>query len=369
MNSTDMIGERIFVTGGAGFIGSRLVRALAARGADIVVYDNLLPQVHGPSPKIELPARIILGDVRDRAALEAAVRDHLPTTIVHLAAETGTGQSADEPSRYADVNVGGTAHLIEIARRVATPPKRFVLAATRAVYGEGAYLSASGGVFAPPPRQTQDMAAGRFGLFDRQGSVLTPAPTPEDLPPAPGSVYGSTKLMQEYLLQQTPAPWRSVILRLQNVYGPGQSLRNPYTGVLSIFCQQAIAGQTLNIYEDGAIDRDFVFVDDVVKAFVAACHSQTALDHIINIGSGQRTSIDYAAQLILDNLGLPRDQRRVSGAFRPGDIRHAVADISRAKQVLAWTPSISVEAGVAALVEWAREEASNLKRPEPVGTM
>lgn len=348
--------ERVFITGGAGFIGSKLTRALAEAGADLVLFDNLLPQVHGPSPQIDLPAKLIVGDVRDREALTAAVHDYQPTIVVHLAAETGTGQSADEPSRYAEVNVVGTAHLIEAARTAAAPPRRFVLAATRAVYGEGAYEDALGRVQAPPPRRSEDMEAGRFDLFDAEGGKLRPLPTREDLPPTPGSVYGSTKLMQEYLLQQTPAPWRSVMLRLQNVYGPGQSLRNPYTGVLSIFCQQAMEGRTLNIYEDGVIDRDFVFVDDVVSAFVAACRTDAALDQVINIGTGKGTSIDYAAELILSNLQLPSDRRTVTGAFRAGDIRHAVADITRAREVLGWTPQVTVEAGVAALVEWARAQ-------------
>lgn len=348
--------ERVFITGGAGFIGSRLTRALAELGADLVLFDNLHPQVHGPQPRIDLPAKLVVGDVRDREALTAALHAQQPTIVVHLAAETGTGQSAEEPSRYAEVNVVGTAHLIEAARTAAAPPRRVVLAATRAVYGEGAYEDANGRVLAPPPRRNQDMEAGRFDLFDSEGRKLKPLPTREDLPPTPGSVYGSTKLMQEYLLQQTPAPWRSVILRLQNVYGPGQSLRNPYTGVLSIFCQQAMEGRTLNIYEDGVIDRDFVFVDDVVRAFVAACRTDAALDQVINIGTGKGTSIDYAAQLILENLGLPIERRQVTGAFRAGDIRHAVADIARARAVIDWTPQVSVEAGVAALVAWARRE-------------
>jgi len=351
-----MRGERIFITGGAGFIGSRLGRALVGSGADVLAFDNLHPQVHGEHPVLDLAFPLVRGDVRDRAAMQAALQDYEPTMVVHLAAETGTGQSADEPTRYAEVNVVGTAQLIEILRGAARPPKRVVLAATRAVYGEGAYADVTGRLLIPPPRRSEDMSAGRFGLSDVAGRPLTPVSTPENMPPAPASVYGSTKLMQEYLLQQAQAPWRTAILRLQNVYGPGQSLRNPYTGVLSIFCQQAMAGRVLNIYEDGEIYRDFVFVDDVVAAFVLACSSDAALGRIINIGTGERASIARAAGLILQLLGLPADRMTVTGAFRAGDIRYAVADTTLARQVLGWSPQVGFEQGVAALVAWARGE-------------
>jgi dTDP-L-rhamnose 4-epimerase len=356
MTPSNMKGERIFITGGAGFIGSRLVRALAAQGAEITIFDNLLPQVHGPSPAIDLPAHLIVGDVCDAAGLAHALGECRPTIVVHLAAETGTGQSADEPVRYVDVNVGGTARLIEALKGLKNAPSRVVLAATRAVYGEGAYKDNMGQLIVPPPRQASVMVKGIFDLHDIDGHPLTPTTSPEHLPPAPGSVYGTSKLMQEYLLQQVPAPWGTAILRLQNVYGPGQSLRNPYTGVLSIFCQQALTGQTLNIFEDGHIHRDFVFVDDVVTAFVAACYEPNALGRIINIGTGERTSILDAARLILENLGFPTNRLQVSGDFRAGDIRHAVADISLAKSVLRWRPATTFSDGIAQLTEWSKRE-------------
>jgi dTDP-L-rhamnose 4-epimerase len=281
-----------------------------------------------------------------------------PTIVVHLASETGTGQSADEPVRYVDVNVGGTARLIEAMKKLPTPPQRVILAATRAVYGESAYQDASGHLLVPKPRRTEDMARGIFDVHDEAGTVLSPVKTPETLPPAPGSVYGSSKLMQEYLLTQVPAPWQTVLLRLQNVYGPGQSLRNPYTGVLSIFCQQTLAGQVLNIYEDGEIYRDFVFVDDVVDAFVAACKAPDAGGKTFNIGTGEATSILAAAGQILVLLGKPADNLRVTGNFRAGDVRYAVADISAAVGALGWAPRVSFSEGIALLAEWARSEAA-----------
>jgi dTDP-L-rhamnose 4-epimerase len=351
-----------FITGGAGFIGSRLTRALAARGSEVTVFDSLHPQVHGPSPVIDLPARLVRGDVRDSSALARALADARPEVVIHLAAETGTGQSADEPARYVDVNVGGTARLIEAMKALPSPPERLVLAATRAVYGEGLYARPDGSVLVPEPRRTADMAAGIFDVRDADGTVLAPLPTPEAAPPRPGSVYGSSKLMQEYLLTQVPAPWRSVALRLQNVYGPGQALRNPYTGVLSIFCQQAMAGQVLNIYEDGNIVRDFVFVDDVVDAFVAACTSGAVLDRAINVGTGRQITILDAAKTILRHLGRDEGGYRISGDFRPGDVRHAVADVVQA-QALIGEARIGFEDGAKRLVEWAAASASMTAAP------
>jgi len=356
LSPTRMRDERVLITGGAGFIGSRLAKALLACGADVLAYDNLNAQVHGEHPVLDDEVPLVRGDVRDRAALESTIAGYLPTVVVHLAAETGTGQSGDEPSRYAEVNVVGTARLIEAMRCAKQAPRRVVLAATRAVYGEGAYAGNSGTVTVPAPRRAADMAAGRFGLFDADGHLLTPMATPEHLTPAPASVYGSTKLMQEYLLQQTDGSWSLAILRLQNVYGPGQSLRNPYTGVLSIFCQQALSGQVLNIYEDGEIHRDFVFVDDVVAAFLAACVSAGAAGRTINIGTGRRTSIRNAAEAILSALGLACDRLKITGNFRVGDVRHAVADIRCAQEVLDWRPNVAFEEGIAALATWARKE-------------
>lgn len=351
---SDLSGRRVFITGGAGFIGSRLARALTDRGAVVSIYDNLLEQVHGAEPDVDVAGRLIIGDIRDEQALAGAISVSRPEIAIHLAAETGTGQSADEPARYADVNVVGCAKLIEILKAQPDPPRRVILAATRAVYGEGAYRDRNGRVFAPEPRSPESMADGVFDLLEASGEVLEPLRTREDLPPRPGSVYGSTKLMQEYLLQQTPAPWDVVLLRLQNVFGPGQSLRNPYTGVLSIFCQQILSGGDVGVYEDGRIFRDFVYVDDVVAAFVAACTSDRASGQVINIGTGHATSILHAAERILAHLGAEPNRCRVNGAFRAGDVRHAVADVSKAADLLDWRAEVAFDEGVARLVAWAR---------------
>lgn len=351
------------ITGGAGFIGSRLVRALRPHVNEIVVFDNLHPQVHGPDaqpPQFPEGVRFIRGDVTDAPALRQAVIEAKPALVFHLAAETGTGQSYDEPARYNDVNVMGTAYLIEAVRVVKAaggPKTRMVLAGSRAVYGEGAYLTPGGQMVVGPVRRTEDLAAAKY-LPELPGEgTLKPCETPENLPPAPASVYASTKLMQEYLFEQCAAEgdFEVALLRFQNVYGPGQSLKNPYTGVLSIFSSQVLSGKSLEIYEDGDIVRDFIFVDDVVSALVAAGLADVPPVGPVNIGSAYPAKIREVAETLLERLGSSRTNYTVTGKFRPGDIRYAVADITRAKELLGWSPKVSLEQGLTALADWAKE--------------
>jgi dTDP-L-rhamnose 4-epimerase len=345
------------ITGGAGFIGSRLSRALSAQGAQCWVFDNLHPQVHGPAaeaPDLGKEAVFLRGDVTDPTALSSAVAEARPEVVYHLASETGTGQSHDEPGRYCDVNVTGTARLIEAMRGSRTPARRLVLASSRAIYGEGAYSTGDGQIVSPPPRTAAAMAAGRFDPEIDGLGPLRPQATSEDLPPNPSSIYASTKLMQEHLVLQTQegAPWSVGILRLQNVYGPGQSLGNPYTGVLSIFTATLRAGGRLNIYEDGAIVRDFVYVDDVVQALTLAGASGRP-NFTLNIGSGEPVTLLEAGREVARALGHTSDEALVSGNFRAGDVRHALADIRGARTVLGWAPSTRFCTGVRRLVEWA----------------
>jgi dTDP-L-rhamnose 4-epimerase len=357
-----LTGDRILVTGGAGFIGSRLVRRLRATAEKIIVFDNLHPQVHGECaifPDQDGNVVCLKADIRDGGAIKDAIDRYAPTLVYHLAAETGTGQSYDQVSRYCDVNIGGTARLIEALRQGSAPPRRVVLAGSRAVYGEGAYRTSGGSLVIPAPRREDRMKAGDFELHAADGSPLPPVPTPEQLAAAPASIYASTKLMQEYLLTQglTGTATTLVVLRFQNVFGPGQSLRNPYTGVLSIFCAQILAGKALNIFEDGAIVRDFVFVDDAVEALAKAGSVAAPGNMPINVGSGTPAAILDTARFLLRTLGAPEHRLTISGEFRVGDIRHSVADIQRAKDVLDWQPSVSLERGLTALAEWARGEA------------
>jgi dTDP-L-rhamnose 4-epimerase len=358
--------RNILITGGAGFIGSRLVAALLRidPSCRIWVLDNLHPQVHGLNPKPpKFPQAVtfIQGDIADKSATHSAVAAAEPELVYHLAAETGTGQSYDEVSRYSEVNVTGTAHLIE-ALRVHSPTntRRLVLAASRAVYGEGGYQDADGRIHVGLPRQSQAMSGGDFTVpmpIDAKPPV-TAAPSNANLPPAPASVYASTKLMQEYLLKQTGegASWKTTILRFQNVYGPGQSLRNPYTGVLSIFSRQLLEGKKLAIYEDGMIARDFVYVDDVVDALVKAGQHDLQHGTTLDIGTGQAVTIMKVARLLTKYLTSSDEQCAITGQFRVGDIRHACADIRAARNQLGWEPSMTVEDGLRELANWARAE-------------
>lgn len=356
--------RNILVTGGAGFIGSRLVAALMRENPAhrIWVFDSLHPQVHGKDAKPpEFPSGVtfVRGDMVDRQAVRDVVAASQPDLIYHLAAETGTGQSYDEVARYCEVNVNGTAYLIE-AVRSASPDatRRIVLAASRAVYGEGAYKDAGGRVFTGLPRPSDAMAAGDFSVPLPAEARLPSVEAPSDanLAPAPASIYASTKLMQEYLLKQAGegAGWKATILRFQNVYGPGQSLRNPYTGVLSIFARQLLEQKTLAIYEDGKIARDFVYVDDVVSALAQAGRHELPHGTTLDIGSGTAVSILEVASLLIKYLGCPPDRFTITGQFRTGDIRHACADIRAAASHLKWVPEVKVEKGLALLADWAR---------------
>lgn len=364
--------HNVLITGGAGFIGRRLIDSLLKDAANykIWVLDSLHPQVHGIDPvEPDLPAGItfIKGDVSDKSIMMEAVSDSQPETIYHLAAETGTGQSYDELSRYCDVNVMGTVNLIESVRAQSIGvTKKIILAASRAVYGEGAYQDQTTRIFAGLPRIAESMSAGDFSVPLPDGAKLPAVAAKSNslLPTSPASVYASTKLMQEYLLKQAGegSSWKACILRFQNVYGPGQSLRNPYTGVLSIFSRQLLEGKELAIYEDGLIARDFVYVDDVVSALVKAGGSNFLHGATFDIGSGEAVSILDVARILMKNLGCAEDKYQITGQYRVGDIRYACADISAAVEGLNWNPEITIESGLKALADWAKIEfeAGNL---------
>lgn len=355
----------VFVTGGAGFIGQKLAAALGEAGHDVTAFDNLNVQVHRDPQQTRVDvgktgAQLVVGDVRDREGLGAVLADVDPDIVVHLASDTGTGQSYDLPVRYCDVNVLGTASLLEAVRhrrQVGGRVRRVVLAGSRAVYGEGACRYPDGRAVTAVPRTAADLKAGDYSPKDAAGTPLTPIPSAAArTQPAPASVYASTKLMQEHLLAQCleQTGIEHVVLRLQNVYGPGQSLQNPYTGVLSIFMQKLLSDEVIDVYEDGQIVRDFVYVSDAAAAFRRVCEMERVTTTTIDIGSGTATTIAHVAEMMIEVLSLAGDRYRVTGQFRPGDVRHALADRRLAADLLSWRPEVDLREGMAALANWAQ---------------
>lgn len=346
------------IIGGAGFIGSRLAAALVARGNTVTVLDNLSPQIHGAGAvfpaDLQAMARCVNGDIRDRAALTDAVAGQ--DVIVNYAAETGTGQSMYAIKHYEDVNIGGTALLMDIlvnARPASL--QKLIVASSRAIYGEGLYACDEHGGVYPAARTAAAMSAGRFEpVCPRCGAVVQVRSTPEEAPFAPSSFYGVSKQVQEQmtLLFAQTLEVDGFALRYQNVYGPGQSLSNPYTGLLAVFSNLARSGGDLNIFEDGLESRDFVYIDDVVDATVACIAPDVHGVHALNVGSAVRTSVIDVARATLDKLEAT-GRIEVSGAFRLGDIRHNVADISRLEALTGFAPKWSFDAGLDEFLAWA----------------
>ncbi|MFT4089790.1 MAG: NAD-dependent epimerase/dehydratase family protein [Asticcacaulis sp.] len=354
---------KVLVTGGAGFIGVRFIRALQALGvSNILVYDNLHPQVHGENaiaPDFGPGVEFIKADIGDEATLKAAILKFRPTGVAHLVSETGTGQSHHEISRYVTANVTGTAYLLEGIAQLGYSPDWFLLTSSRAVYGEGSYVDADNRLVHAPARRYEDMKQGRFGVYGAHDQPLTAVASSSLYNTNPMSVYASTKLMQEFLVENVlgGTSTRRLIYRFQNVYGAGQSLINPYTGVLSIFMARLFKGQPIAIFEDGEIARDFVYVDDVVSAMVAGVVNNVQATRPMDIGSGVATRIYDAAMSLARLSGNPVEALPINGEFRPGDIRHAVADISYSREVLGWEPKISFAEGLTRLHAWAKEQA------------
>lgn len=352
---------KVLITGGAGFIGSSLARKLCADNAEVTVLDNLSPQIHGDDPIVtsaifaSLPASVhfVKGSVTDRAVLERVMQGQ--DAIVHLAAETGTGQSMYEVDRYVDVNVHGTALILDIlVKNSRNSVRKVVIASSRAIYGEGKYLSPVAGVLYPGPRQEKDMLEGQFEhLCPVSGEAMECVPTDEESKIHPTSLYGITKQTQEQMVMTT---CRSIgiaasALRYQNVYGPGQSLSNPYTGILSIFSTRIKNGNPINIFEDGLESRDFVYIDDVVDATYAALTNANAADNVFGIGSGVRTSVMDVAKTLCEVYASDVSVA-VTGAFRLGDVRHVYADLTKAREMLGFEPKVSFSEGITRFAQW-----------------
>ena len=356
--------EGVLITGGAGFIGTALATRLLSRGQRVIVMDSFHPQVHprGRRASRRLPAEINLipSDVTVAANWDALLMVERPRVVVHLAAETGTEQSLFEATRHARTNVVGTTAMLDAFARWGCPPEHVVLASSRAVYGEGEW-SVDGTRYRPGPRLHEDLERGRFDPRGPDGSPAVPlAHAAASTVPDPSSVYGATKLAQEHVLRAWSGAMgtRLSILRLQNVYGAGQSLSNAYTGVLTLFARLAALGKASEIYEDGEIIRDFVHVDDVVSAFMSAIDRPPEHSRILDIGSGNPTTIAEVAEILARLAGAP--EPAISGRYRDGDVRAAWCDSGPATVELGFTASVPLEQGLRSLLDWVRD-ALNLE--------
>ena len=354
------MGETVLITGGAGFIGRHVANALLERGHKVRVLDALIEQVHqgrGRPAELASDVELVIGDIRDESTLITALKGC--DSVIHLAAEVGVGQSMYAVDRYTSVNDYGTAVLFQ--QLIDRPVRKVVTASSMSIYGEGLYRDVDGALHEEVVR-TGRAAGGGWDPVDRQGRPLIPMPTPEGKRPALASVYALGKYVQERLtLTVAPAYGMACsALRLWNVYGPGQALSNPYTGVLAIFSSRIANGQRPMVFEDGEQRRDFVHVSDVADAFVLALEQQDADDEVFNIGGGEEKTVNQVGAAVARAMGCPDVTPEVTGKTRVGDIRHCIPDISKARARLGYAPKQDFEAGLAELAEWvARQEATD----------
>jgi len=357
--------NHVLITGGAGFIGSSIALKLVAEGFKVTVLDNLSPQIHGSNPdemsplynSIKNKVNFLLGTVTSRKdwikSLEGV------DTVLHLAAETGTGQSMYEIEKYVSVNIGGTAILLDILTNEKTDVKRVVVAESRAIYGEGRYWSDELNAYVyPDERPESTMSKGDFEVkYPGCCKPLKLVATTEDSKIHPGSIYGITKQVQGQLVHMVcqSIGIESVSLRYQNVYGPGQSLSNPYTGILSIFSTRIKNGNGINIFEDGMETRDFVYIDDIVDATILAMTVPGVSGEAFNIGTGVATDVLTVAKSLIKHYGIDVPLT-VSGNYRLGDIRHNYADISKARNILGFEPKYSFDEGIEQFCQWVNQQ-------------
>jgi len=354
--------KNILITGGAGFIGSNLTKKLVSKGYNVTILDNLSKQIHGENQDSELYNSIkdistfILGDVCNKSDWNKALNEQ--DAVIHLAAETGTGQSMYEITKYNDVNILGTSHLLNILANESHSIQKMVIASSRSIYGEGKYLCEKDGIVYPNERNDADMSKGLFEpICNNCKEELSLISTDENSKIHPSSIYGITKQQQEQmiLLMGKSLGIPAVALRYQNVYGPGQSLSNPYTGILSIFSTRMLNGNDIDIYEDGEESRDFVFINDVVDATVLALEKKEANHQIFNVGSGVATTVNQVANSLKEcynsNVNIS-----ISGKYRLGDIRHNYADLSKIKEALGFSPKFDFNSGISEFVKWVKTQ-------------
>ena len=354
--------KNILITGGAGFIGSKLALRLLDKGYNITILDNLSKQIHGNSKNsylynsIKEKVNFILGDVCNISDWRLAIKNQ--NAVIHLAAETGTGQSMYEVTRYNQVNVVGTANLFDVLANESHNVQKILIASSRAIYGEGRYFSHDFGDVYPPSRSEQRLKNEIYEpTIESYDSKLILKATHEESKISPESIYAVTKYNQEQvaMLMGKVLNIPVISLRYQNVYGPGQSLSNPYTGILSVFSTRLLNNNDLEIYEDGNQSRDFVYIDDVVDATTLALEKNDKISYILNVGSGEAISVLSVAKLLMKNY--KKNQKiNITGKYRLGDIRHNYADLTQAKKILSFYPKYNFVHGLENFTNWVKKQ-------------
>jgi dTDP-L-rhamnose 4-epimerase len=358
--------KNILITGGAGFIGSHLALTLVNKGYSVTVLDNLSAQIHGEDPlksysfiSIKDKVVFIKGDVRNKEDFGKALTGQ--DAIIHLAAETGTGQSMYQIYNYSQVNIGGTALLLDTLMNGNYKVKKLILASSRAIYGEGKYYCSSHGEVFPLARNEKDLGNGIFEcMCPHCGNQIKPLPTTEDSRIIPNSIYGITKYNQEQLILITGRSLNIpvVALRYQNVYGPGQSLSNPYTGILSVFSTQIRNNKPISIFEDGKESRDMVYIDDVVNATILGLENEDAKFNVLNVGTGRPIEVLSIAKILV-RLFKSEVRIKITGNYRIGDIRHNYADLTEIKKSLNFNPQYPFEEGIVNYVNWVNSQRND----------
>lgn len=350
--------NKVLITGGAGFIGSNLSLKLLEKGYEVTVLDNLSPQIHGElSPlyeSIKDKVNFIRGTVLNyddwKKALDGV------DVVVHLAAETGTGQSMYEIEKYTDVNIKGTSIFLDILANEKHSVKKMIIASSRSIYGEGKYECIAHGVVYPIERKDEDMKHNDFSVkcptCNENVKLLA---TDETSKIHPSSIYGITKQVQEqmFMLMGKSLNIPAVAFRYQNVYGAGQSLSNPYTGILSIFSTRIKNGNDINIFEDGKESRDFVYVDDVVHATILGIEKDEANYEVFNVGLGKAIDVITVANTLVKTYN-SNSKITISGNYRLGDIRDNYADLTKIKEKLGFEPKVSFEDGISKFTKWVQ---------------
>jgi dTDP-L-rhamnose 4-epimerase len=352
--------KKILITGGAGFIGSNIALKLTSMGHEVTILDILSKQIHGYDPESSSPlylsiknkVNFVLGSVTNRNDLTHACQNQ--QVIVHLAAETGTGQSMYEIEKYVNVNITGTAIMLDILANNNNTVEKIIVGSSRAIYGEGKYSCNNCGIVYPETRREADLKNKIFACkCPHCNDFVEKLPTSEESKIHPTSIYGITKQNQEQMVMTVcnTIGISPVVFRYQNVYGPGQSLTNPYTGILSIFSTIIKNGNEINIFEDGKESRDFVYIDDVVEATISGIFLDSANSGVFNVGAGVATSVLNVAQTLIQYYK-SNTPVSISGNYRLGDIRHNYADLTEINSKLGFSPKVSFYDGISKFCDW-----------------